>query len=327
MFGVVSLEEISGSSFFEVLQNLILNYIPDGANLLETLEQSMGLFLLVGLVFGIFQCFLGYAARRVWTALLLLALCGYGGALAAEHFLLPMEGFVAVTAIVASIGGLAGYFFPGIGSFLRPLFAIFISAFAIFTANGLRSLGIIVGLSAGLIVGIAVAVFSRMGLMLYTALFGGLLAGICVVEAFSVPGEYATFVIGGMFAVAGFSTQLFASGKLSGEAEKADSAKEAAKRLKVATQMDTAAQFAAADEEKNGKDLNISDSGEGAAQGEEKEMEDFSKPKEEEETPEKEGETMEQVQPIFDAPAGNCPSCGALYSARAKYCMQCGQKL
>ncbi len=91
--------------------------------------------------------------------------------------------------------------------------------------------------------------------------------------------------------------------------------------------MDTAAQFAAADEEKNGKDLNISDSGEGAAQGEEKEMEDFSKPKEEEETPEKEGETMEQVHPIFDAPAGNCPSCGALYSARAKYCMQCGQKL
>lgn len=320
MFGVVSLEEISGSSFFEVLQNLILKYIPDGASLLETLDQSMGLFLLVGLVFGIFQCFLGYAARRVWTALLLLALCGYGGALAAEHFLLPMEGFVAVTAVVASIGGLAGYFFPGIGGFLRPLFTIFISAFAIFTANGLRSLGIIVGLSAGLIVGIAVAVFYRVGLMFYTALFGGMLAGICVAEAFSVPGEYATLVIGGMFAAAGFSTQLFASGKLSGEAEKADSAKEAAKRLKAATQMDTAAQFAAADEEKNLKDLDMSDSGEGVVPSEGKTLEDFPKSQEEQE---------ESVQTLsgMDAPEGNCPSCGAIYSARAKYCMQCGHKL
>ena len=327
MFGVISLEEISGGSFFEVLRNLILKCVPDGEKLLESLDHSMGLFLLLGLVLGIFQCFLGYAARRVWTALLLLALCGYGGALAAEHFLLPMEGFVAVTAIAGSVGGLAGYFFPEIGAFLRPLFIIFISAFAIFTANGLRSPGIIVGLSAGLIFGIAAAVFSRVGLMLYTSLFGGLLAGICVAEAFSVPGEYAPLVIGGMFAITGFGIQLFAGGNLGDELEKTDSAKEAAKRLKAATQIDTAAQLAAAEEE-NLKEANTSDSGEGkesaesAIPGAEKVTEsDFARPQQEQ------GEEVPPQIKIDDTPAGTCPSCGTPYSARAKYCMQCGHKL
>ena len=52
MFGMIGLEEISGSSFWEVLRNLVLEYVPDGERVLKLLSDNAELFLALGIAGG-----------------------------------------------------------------------------------------------------------------------------------------------------------------------------------------------------------------------------------------------------------------------------------
>ena len=312
MFGMIGLELISGSSFLEVLRNLVLEYVPDGERVLKLLSDNAELFLALGIAVGLSQCFFGYAMRKLWTGILSVILCGCFGAAAAVAVFPEPAALSAVTAVAAVLGGAAGYF-------LRPFFVVAVAVFILFVISGSNVPGIIAGLSAGLVAGVATVAFYRVCLVFYTALAGGMLAGVCISGFVGVTG-YPVLLIGGLIAVAGIAVQ-FVMGRNSKLAAGAGmSAKEAAKRLKATTQMDMAAQLAATDEQDG--DGQESPCEAGTADGTVPSGEDFTRPQEEkteEALPAKTGENGEA--------AGVCPACGTPYSERAKFCMQCGLKL
>lgn len=319
MFGVVNLENISGNDFFEVLRSLVSAYLPDGRKIAGILSDYAVLFLLLGIVVGISQCFFGYKLRKYWTAILMAILCGYGGGLLAAGFGLSGVALVGIAVLAVVIGGLAGYFLWIIGCFLRPLASVSIAVFSGFVIYQLQTLGLIVGLAAGLVMGILVAAFYKIGLRLYTAVFGGLLVGGCVWELTGLSPWYPAFILGGIFALVGFGVQIFSGGKpkegtaVSGEEVSADQVAgqedEAMKPQGMGEAAATAEQDAIitmpenldAGEQAPFAPLDITDENvNGTAFG-------FAEGK--------------------NAAAGFCPSCGTPYSARAKFCMQCGRKL
>ena len=176
MFGMIGLEGISGSSFLEVLRNLVLEYVPDGERVLKLLSDNAELFLALGIAVGLSQCFFGYAMRKLWTGILSVILCGCFGAAAVVTVFPEPAALSAVTAVAAVLGGVAGYFLWIAGCFLRPFFVVAVAVFILFVISGSNVPGIIAGLSAGLVAGVATVAFYRVCLVFYTALAGGMLA-------------------------------------------------------------------------------------------------------------------------------------------------------
>ena len=319
MFGMIGLEGISGSSFLEVLRNLVLEYVPDGERVLKLLSDNAELFLALGIAVGLSQCFFGYAMRKLWTGILSVILCGCFGAAAAVAVFPEPAALSAVTAVAAVLGGVTGYFLWIAGCFLRPFFVVAVAVFILFVISGSNVPGIIAGLSAGLVAGVATVAFYRVCLVFYTALAGGMLAGACISGFVGVTG-YPVLLIGGLIAVAGIAVQ-FVMGRNSKLAAGAGmSAKEAAKRLKATTQMDMAAQLAATDEQDG--DGQESPCEAGTADGTVPSGEDFTRPQEE-----KTEEALQAKPGGNGEAAGVCPACGTPDSERAKFCMQCGLKL
>ncbi|MDE7326873.1 MAG: zinc ribbon domain-containing protein [Lachnospiraceae bacterium] len=321
MFGMISLEEISGSSFLEILKNLVLQYVPDGETILRLLSDYPELFLSLGIAVGISQCFFGYAMRRLWTAILSVVLCGCCGAAFAVGVSLKPEGLAVATAVAAVLGGIVGYSLWIAGCFLRSFFIVGTAVFILFVMDGSNVPGLITGLAAGLVAGIATVAFYRVCLVLYTALFGGLLAGACILGLAKADG-YPVYIIGGLLAAAGIAVQFIMGRKSKVAAGAGMSAKEAAKRLKATTQMDTAAQLAAADEEGGETAQEKRPEEGGYKDGTVVSGNDFARPQKEEIVAAQEGSGENA-----DTSAKACPSCGAPYSSRAKFCMQCGCKL
>ena len=344
MFGLVGLENISGDDFFEVLRSLVSVYLPDGRRIAEIMSDYAVLFLLLGIVVGISQCFFGYKLRKVWTGILMAILCGCGGAVLATEFGLSVAALIGITALATIIGGLAGYFLWIIGCFLRPFAIGSIAVFSGFVIYQLQTLGLIVGLAAGLIAGILVAAFYKIGLRLYTAVFGGLLVGGSVWELTGLSPWYPAFIIGGILALIGFGVQLFIGRK---PKEGADSGEEATTdgtikqegmavffaegRTEGGTMNPQSMEEVAATAEpdaaiampeglaasgqlpfapSDGTDGNTNGNG------------TISSP-----AGDQNAAAHSTLGNNADIAAGICPSCGTPYSARAKFCMQCGCKL
>lgn len=177
MFAMIHLDKISGGDFFEVLRNLILQCIPNGEMVVKVLLDYAVLFLILGIAVGISQCFFGYKLRELWTAVLMIILCGCVSMVLVAEFEVSTAGLIALTAGMAIAGGLLGYFLWVLGCFLRPFAVVSVVVFAAFAVYGMQTLGLIVGLAAGLIAGIVAVAFYRNGLMVYSAVFGGMLAG------------------------------------------------------------------------------------------------------------------------------------------------------
>lgn len=365
MFGALHLEEITGGSFLEVLKSLILNCIPDGGEIIKIVQDFSVLFLILGILAGVFQCFFGYKVRRLWTAILMIAVCGCAGAAVAAWLELPVAAVIGITAGAAVIGGLLGYFVWIIGCFFRPFAVISISVFAAFVINDMHTLGLIIGLAAGLIAGIVSAAFYRVSLILYTSVFGGLLAGACAAELIGLDLWYLPLIIGGVLALAGIIVQLLVNRKAK-TAEKAQASadgaaeengsgqeKEAAERFEEAfaegkpdAQPSENALGAAGVTAGNGQE----EASSGAVFGEEKpencvpgesaaELAAAAEPEncaEKAPKPEAAGAgqsaaaaegAVKNADADMGTEGGVCPECGAPHGAGAKFCMQCGHKL
>lgn len=366
VFGIVGLENISGSNFFEVLRSLISVCVPDGKAVAKILSDYSVLFLILGIAVGISQCFFGYKLRKIWTAVLMIVFWGLAGAAIATGFSLPVAGLIGITAAMAVIGGLFGYFLWITGCFLRPLVSVSVVVFSLFVVYDLQTLGLIIGLAAGLIVGILAAAFYRIGLQLYTAVFGGLLAGQCIWELTGVALWYPALIIGGILVLAGFGVQMFVNWKpretASGEdAVNALDAEAAAFPSEAAAETAAAEDAAGADSSRtNGPagGLGSSGSGDWARQGGADSAPAFggadtgpisygagadsgeSGSDGQAPVPYGTGTATQGSVGLSGSSAGNapdqspasetagvCPSCGTPYSARAKFCMQCGCRL
>lgn len=342
VFGMVGLENISGGDFFEVLQSLVSVCVPDGKAAAKILSDYSVLFLILGIAVGISQCFFGYKLRKIWTAVLMIILGGLAGAAIATGFSLPVAALVGITAAMAVIGGLFGYFLWITGCFLRPLASVSVVVFSLFVVYDLQTLGLIIGLAAGLIVGILAAAFYRIGLLLYTAVFGGLLAGQCIWELTGIALWYPALIIGGILVLAGFGVQMFANWK----PREATSGKDAVIDPDAAGfQAEIAAETAAAKDTADTDSVWASGSAgaSGAAGAEARQgfagSEDsgldgknplsYGTGAVPDSSVTLSGGVDNNTTNQSPAPetAGVCPSCGTPYSARAKFCMQCGCKL
>lgn len=367
MFGVVGLENISGNNFFEVLRSLVSAYLPGGGKVAEILLDYAVLFLLLGIAVGVSQCFFGYRLRRYWTAILMAISCGCGGGVLAAEFGLPIAALVGITVLAAAISGLFGYFLWIVGCFLRPFAIVSIAVFSVFVINQLQTLGLIIGLAAGLIAGILVAAFYKVGLRLYTAVFGGLLFGECVWELTGLSPWYPALVIGGVFALVGLGIQIFTGRKpkeenvFSGEGiSEGEMAAEGIDNLQGSGEFfgqgqavqgsgEFLAQGQAAKRSAVDGTMQPQGMGEVAATAEP----DTAVPEgfamggqafvaQPGQTGQSMNKTATASSPVVDknsadadfvagektsTTVGICPSCGTPYSARAKFCMQCGCKL
>lgn len=344
MFAVVHLDKISGGDFFEVLQSLVSKCVPNGETILKVLSDYSVLFLILGIAVGISQCFFGYRLRKLWTAILMIILCGCGGAFLAAELGLSVAALVGITAGMAVVGGLLGYFLWIAGCFARPFVVVTVTVFAVFAVYDLQTLGLIVGLAAGLIAGIVAAAFYRMGLMVYSAVFGGLLTGECIWSLVGLEIRYPALIIGGILALAGFGVQFFVNRKPEGKAvTKTEQSAEMGEKQPEAE--GAAGLFAAAQEGTGGdgellqRDGAVANGGGVALQPDDTGTFSYGtvpQPNHLTATDgtirSPEGAAARPDQALTEnsgnaVPAGFCPSCGTPYSARAKYCMQCGRKL
>lgn len=337
MFGMIHLDEISGGNFFEVLRNLVIKCVPNGETVVKVLADYSVLFLILGVAVGISQCFFGYQLRRLWTAILMIVACGCGSTALAGEFQISVAGLIGLTAGMAITGGLLGYFLWIAGCFLRPFVIVSAAVFAVFAIYDMQTLGLIVGLAAGLIAGIVAVAFYRIGLIVYSAVFGGLLAGQCIWMLTGVEIWYPGLILGGILALAGIGIQIFTNRK---PKEAAAAGTEPGMAISAEQPgAEGAAELFAAGQESTGGDGVLQQADSAAANGSEviSQLGDregitpdgmFSQP---------DGKNGNQSG-VFAADsaengsgtafaAGICPSCGTLYSARAKFCMQCGRKL
>ena len=341
MFGAIHLDEISGGDFFEVLRNLILKCVPNGEAVVTTLTDYSVLFLILGIAAGISQCFFGYKLRKLWTAILMIVGCGFGSVALAEEFQVSVAGLIGLTAGMAIVGGFLGYFLWIAGCFLRPFVIVLAAVFAVFAIYGMQTLGLIVGLAAGLIVGIVAVAFYRVGLIVYSAVFGGLLAGECIWMLTGNKVWYPGLIIGGILALAGFGVQIFMNRKPR-EAAAVGTEPDVDSNAEQPGAEGVVGLFAAAQEGTGGAGVLLPPDGT-AANGNEVILQLGN------------GEgiapsgTLDGIFSQQDVTGGNqnggfaadsaengsstvsapgiCPSCGTPYSARAKFCMQCGRKL
>lgn len=333
MFCAVHLDKIAGGDFFEVLRSLVVNYIPDGGTIVKLLSELSILFLILGVMVGISQCFFGYQLRRLWTAILMIVLCGCSGAALATELKLPVAALVGVTAAMAVVGGLLGYFLWIVGCFFRPFAVVSISVFAAFVINDMQTLGLIIALAAGLIAGIVSAAFYRVCLILYTSVFGGLLTGACIAELTGLDLWYLPLVIGGILALAGLIVQLLVnrrtketertentpegdgterkeSGEFSGTDEPAVQGVLEAEAAEAYVQDDGALELAAAAEPENDKGTGLPEGLKNTASDAETENTAADRP----------CDTAGTARDV-------CPACGTPHGAGAKFCMQCGRRL
>lgn len=353
MFCAVHLDKIAGGDFFEVLRSLVVNYIPDGGTIVKLLSELSILFLILGVMVGISQCFFGYQLRRLWTAILMIVLCGCSGAALATELKLPVAALVGVTAAMAVVGGLLGYFLWIVGCFFRPFAVVSISVFAAFVINDMQTLGLIIALAAGLIAGIVSAAFYRVCLILYTSVFGGLLTGACIAELTGLDLWYLPLVIGGILALAGLIVQLLVnrrtketertentpegdgterkqSGEFSGTDEPAVQGvleAEAARAPETDTLENTARP-----EDGAAAEAYVQDDGalELAAAAESENDKGTGLPEGLKNTAsDAETENTAADRPCDTAGTARdvCPACGTPHGAGAKFCMQCGRRL
>lgn len=339
MFGAIHLDKIAGDDFFEVLRSLIWHCLPDGGTVIKILYDYSILFLILGILVGVSQCFFGYKLRRLWTAILMIVVCGCGGAVLAAELKLPVAALIGVTAGTAIVGGLLGYFLWIIGCFFRPFAVISISVFAVFVINDMHTLGLIIALAAGLIAGIVSVAFYKVCLILYTSIFGGGLTGVCMAGLVGGDMWYLSLIVGGVLAVVGIIVQLLA-GRNTKEAVNADGKEQSEEALEVpAAKVQEPDSFAdaAKTEDSAAAEIYAQSAGEAefAAAAETEGCEgavraDISgnaEPVTEAENTAADNAFTDNVSDTDGAANDVCPVCGAPHSARAKFCMQCGQKL
>ena len=220
MFANIQFNEFAGDSFYEVLGKIFRSIVP--AEWMEAVEKYAVLFLILGLVIGISQCFFGYKLRKIWTGLDGMVVFGLGGAAVAVSFGLSIGTVVAVTVGASIAGGLLGYFLWGAGIFLRVFSVVSVCVFAVTTLYKLEALGLIIALAAGLIAAILTVAFVKIALIFYTSVTGALTAGVCLSKLFQEDAWYLPLIIGGILAVAGLAAQFITNRKRTEEAEESE---------------------------------------------------------------------------------------------------------
>ncbi len=220
MFANIQFNEFAGDSFYEVLGKIFRSIVP--AEWIEAVEKYAVLFLILGLVIGISQCFFGYKLRKIWTGLDGMVVFGLGGAAVAVSFGLSIGTVVAVTVGASIAGGLLGYFLWGAGIFLRVFSVVSVCVFAVTTLYKLEALGLIIALAAGLIAAILTVAFVKIALIFYTSVTGALTAGVCLSKLFQEDAWYLPLIIGGILAVAGLAAQFITNRKRTEEAEESE---------------------------------------------------------------------------------------------------------
>lgn len=220
MFANIQFNEFAGDSFYEVLEKIFRSIVP--VEWVEAVEKYTVLFLILGLIIGISQCFFGYKLRKIWTGLDGMVVFGMGGAAIAVRFGLSIGTVVAVTVGAAVAGGLLGYFLWGAGIFLRVFSVVSVCVFAVGILYKLEALGLIIALAAGLIAAILTVAFVKIALIFYTSVAGALTAGVCVSKLFHEDIWYLPLIIGGILAVAGLAAQFITNRKRTYEAEESE---------------------------------------------------------------------------------------------------------
>lgn len=176
------------------------------------------IFLLCKLVFGFLNCFFGYKLLKIWVAF-----CGFlagftVGLLVVPHFVVKEGIILLISCGMGLVLGVLGYEVYLVGAFVLG----WILTVSVFLSLGrmlkfddkmvILMLG--VGVLAGIAVGALIVRFSRPGIILLTAVSGGITLGMGVLDILKVNNSTAVFAAGIILSLCGVCVQLKTTQKI-----------------------------------------------------------------------------------------------------------------
>jgi len=210
---------------FGIFQFLLeLAGIHQFAAYLESLDQTVRDALpFVGAavcIFGILQCFLGYKLFKFWCGVLGLFIgIVIGDAIATSGILSNTPGAYLLGLLIilfcALLGAFIAYRAYLVGVFLYAFVAastiVFFLVLIMFRDSGMAAL--IVGIIAGIAMGVVAVIFRKLWIIIATSIHGGLYvcAGIMMIMLSTDLGLF--FVLPPAFAIGGFIVQYFTTKK------------------------------------------------------------------------------------------------------------------
>ena len=339
---------VSGNSPEEVLREILSAILPE--SILDTAADLSILLLILGILAGAAQCFLGFKLKKLWTAIVGALFFGLTGAAISIAAGLSDAAVIGIAAGAAVVGGLLGYFLWIAGIFVRVLFVVATVTYVVCISYDLKTLSLIIALAAGLIMAILAVAFVKPIVIIYTSFLGGIMMAKNICSLIKQEQWYLPLIIGGVLAVLGIVVQVMTNrrktvvrepqpdGQDTVRAEQMEgsavqTAKSAGSVVQDAVRAEQSAGSAVQDALSSADEVRTAQEKEPVAQSEPA-KEPVSMTAEQNESVENPvTETAVQEAAVAEEPMTIeeskhlCPSCGAEYKAGTKFCMRCGQKL
>ena len=165
--------------------------------------------LIIYAIFALANCFFGYRLKRVWITLVGF-LIGFFLGLIPSLILIDSEAVVIIALAIAIVAGvliaLVAYRFYKVGIFVWVAFMTFPVVSSMF-AGKLQFLGVILGIAAGIIVGILSLKYLRAVCIISTSVNGGILAAQNILALFNIFQIGIILAVGAVLAVLGMLLQ------------------------------------------------------------------------------------------------------------------------